>query len=165
MLQEFPILSDIIYGLDFGYNNPTALVKVGIKDSEFYLEEKIHQSKLVNADVIELIKGMNVSANTPIYCDSAEPNRIEEIKRAGFNSLTSDKSVKDGIDFCKRQKYYTLASNANLNKEWAGYSYAKDKSGLVIDEPVKFKDHFPDAIRYAVFTHCYFQRDVKATFL
>jgi phage terminase large subunit len=163
-LREYPKeFDEIIYGLDFGYNNPSALAKIGIKDIEFYLEEKIYQTKLTNADLIELIKDLNIGYN-PIYCDCAEPNRIEELKRAGFNALISDKAVKDGIDFCKRKKFYTLESNVNLNKEWAGYSYRKDKQGNVTDDPVKYLDHFPDCIRYAVFTH-FKREEPKVTFV
>jgi phage terminase large subunit len=163
-LKEYPKeFNETIYGLDFGYNNPSALCKIGIKDIEFYLDEQIYQTKLTNADLIELLKGLSIGYD-PIYCDSAEPNRIEELRRAGFNALPADKVVKDGIDFCKRKKFYTTERNVNVNKEWSGYSYKKDKQGNVTDEPVKFLDHFPDCIRYAVFTH-FSKGEVKATFL
>jgi len=44
-----------------------------------------------------------------IYADSSEPARIEEISRAGFDIRPADKSVKDGIDFCKRRKVHVSA--------------------------------------------------------
>lgn len=151
-LDKFPMFEEIIYGLDFGYNNPTALVKIGIKDKEYFLEELIYQSKLLNTDIIDRMKLFGIKKEF-IYCDSAEPGKIEEINRAGFKAKPSDKSVKDGIDFCKRQKIYTLGSNINLNKESLNYSYRKDKNGNVIDEPVKFNDHAMDAMRYAIYSH------------
>ena len=88
-----------------------------------------------------------------IYADSAEPARIEEIRRAGFNIYPSDKSIKDGIDFIKRQKLHILKDSVNLIKEIGGYKYKEDKDGNVMDEPVKFRDHLVDAMRYAIYTH------------
>jgi len=142
-----------IYWVDFGFNNPSAVGHIGEKDQEFYLTELLYQTKLTNGDLIDMFKEMKLDKTFPMYCDSAEPNRIEEIRRAGYNAFPSDKSVKDGIDFVKRKKIYTLDSNIHINKEWAGYSYKKDKQGNVTDEPVKFNDHNPDGIRYAIFTH------------
>jgi phage terminase large subunit len=32
------------------------------------------------------------------------------------------------------------------------YKWKEDKNGLILDEPVKFKDHLMDAMRYAIYT-------------
>ena len=34
------------------------------------------------------------------------------------------------------------------------YHWRKDKNDNQLDEPVKFKDHLIDAMRYAIYTHC-----------
>jgi len=88
-----------------------------------------------------------------IYCDSAEPNRLEELRRNGFNAYPADKSVKDGIDFVKRCKIYSKDDNVNINKEVLSYCYKQDKDGNILEEPVKFNYHLMDSIRYAVYTH------------
>ncbi len=149
-LEEF---DEIIYGLDFGYNNPSALLEVGIKDWEIYLRELLYQTHLTNEDLIEKLKELIPDKNRYIYADSAEPARIEEIARAGFNIHPADKSVKDGIDFVKRQKLHILKSSVNLIKEIGGYKYKEDKDGNVLEEPVKFRDHLMDAMRMAIYTH------------
>jgi phage terminase large subunit len=151
-------VDNTIYGLDFGYNNPTAVIKIQEKDKELYLTELLYKTKLTNADLIEELKILipNGERAREIYADSAEPDRINEIYNAGFNILPSDKgknSVKDGIDFCKRMKIHTLENNLNLNAEVRYYKWREDKNGNVIDEPVKYKDHLLDAMRYAVYTH------------
>jgi len=92
---------------------------------------------------------------------SAEPNRIEEIRRAGFNARPADKSVKDGIDFCKAQALEVHSSAANLIREIRTYKYREDRSGRVYDEPVKFNDHAMDAMRYAAYSHFGQRRDVS----
>ncbi|MGB9835020.1 MAG: PBSX family phage terminase large subunit, partial [bacterium] len=51
--QVFPQSYDeIIYGLDFGFNNPTALLEIGIKDQEIYIIREFYRSQITNADLI-----------------------------------------------------------------------------------------------------------------
>lgn len=147
---------EIIYGLDFGFNQQTGLLEIGIKDNEYYLRELIYETKLTNQDLISRMCELIKDKNAFIYADNAEPDRIEEIHRAGFFGIrAADKSVKDGLDYCKRLKFYTLESNVNLNAEVYSYKYKEDKnSGIVLDEPVKFRDHLMDCKRYACYTHC-----------
>ena len=91
--------------------------------------------------------------NAEIYADSAEPARIEEITRAGFNVYPAKKEVKNGIDYIKRKKIYIHESCANTIKEIQSYKWKEKKDGEILDEPVKFLDHAMDALRYAVYTH------------
>lgn len=157
VLNSFPeTFDEVIYGLDFGFNNPTALIKIGIKDKlEYYLDQKLYQTHLTNQQLIQKLQEIIPAGrrSDPIYADCAEPARIEEIKKAGFNIHPSDKEVKVGIDFSKRFKYFTLASNVDLNKERSNYKWRTDKNGNVLEEPVKFLDHLMDAKRYSVYTH------------
>jgi len=154
VVPEFPENCDyVIYGLDFGFNNPSVLVRIGEKDGEMYWEELLYQSGLTNDDLIKQLAELIPNKRDYIYGDTAEPARIEEIARAGYNIHPSDKSVKDGIDHCKRRKIHVTAGSSNGIKELQGYRYKEDKNGTVLDEPVKFNDHFCDAGRYAAYTH------------
>lgn len=154
ILEDYPeSFDEIIYGLDFGYNNKTALIKVGIKDGEYYLEELIYKEHLTNLDLINEMNKLNIKKSDYIYCDAAEPSRIEELRKNGYNCFPADKNVKDGIDFLKRCKIYSNSRNDGINKEVLHYSYKQDKNGNILDEPVKFNDHYRDAIRYAIYTH------------
>lgn len=150
-----------IYGLDFGYNNPTALVKILSKDKELFVEQLLYKTHMVNSEVIEYLKTLGIDPNDPIYCDSAEADRIEEIRRAGFNAKQSEKDVMDGLDYCKGQKYHYLRSSSDLIKEGSSYAWKEDKDGKPLDVPVKFQDHLMDAKRYASYTH--FGKRVDAT--
>lgn len=157
IINKYPVFFDeTIYGMDFGFVNPTALVRVDIKDGVYYVTEELYQSKLTNSDLIEILKTKNINRTSPIYCDHAEPQRIEELIRAGFYCLSADKSVKDGIDKVKRAKIYSTPDNTNINTEVLGYSYKKDKNGTLLEEPIKFKDHALDALRYAIHSHTKF---------
>jgi len=156
---DFPTeFDDTIYGLDFGYNNPTALIKVGIKDQKnLYISEEIYQSLLTNADLTAKIKTeVNDIGHTRIYADSAEPDRIFELNNADLNVFNADKgkgSVGNGIDFLKRCKLYINENAVSVIKELQAYKWKKDRAGNVLDEPAKFNDHAMDAIRYAIYTH------------
>jgi phage terminase large subunit len=134
------------YGLDFGYNNPTSLVKVTEKDKDLYWEEKIYQSHLTNPELIDLLK-KHVKPHEPIYCDAAEPARIEEIRKAGFNAKSANKDVKEGILFVKSRKLFIHASSANLLKEAKSYKYMSKQESLQ-EVPLKLNDHAMDAGRY-----------------
>ena len=141
-----------LYGLDFGYTNPSALTYIGIKDEEIYTKEIIYERRLTNSDLIELMKSLDVSQNIEIYADSAEPDRIEEIYLAGFNIYPGYKGVKDGIDTLKRHKVWTHKDSVNGQKEVRNYKWKKKRNegDDEPEEPVKAFDHFMDSVRYAV---------------
>ncbi len=144
--------TDIIYGMDFGFNHPTALVKVYINDNSktIWCEEVIHQSYLTTNDVITLMKEMNITER--IYCDSAEPKTIEEIRRAGFDAVNSLKEVKEGIDCVKGCKFFIHSESIKLQDELRKYKW-KMKNEIKTDEPIRLFDDGLCAIRYAVFTY------------
>ena len=151
LAENWPEFDEVIYGVDFGFNNPTALVKVGIKDKENYLEELLYESHLTNSQLIDKLKLLELG-DAYIYADAAEPQRIEEIKRAGFNIYPADKDVKKGIDEIRTHKLFINKNSVNLLKEIKSYKW-KVKDDKPLDEPVKMNDHLLDAARYAVHTH------------
>lgn len=139
-----------VYGLDFGYNNPTALVRVTENDRNIYASEELYQSKITNSELITVLKQI-VKPGEKIFCDAAEPQRIEEIRRAGFQAVAANKNVKDGIDFIKSRKLFIDQGSVNLLKEIKSYKYKTpgQKIANTPEEPLKLNDHAMDAMRYA----------------
>lgn len=133
------------YGVDFGYENPSSCIHVGVMGDNLYLDELVYQTHLTNADLIDVLKRL---PRRDIYADSAEPQRIEELCRAGLNAYPAMKDVKLGIDTVKRHKIHLTKRSVNLIKEIRAYQRKKDKSGRILEEPVKFNDHGLDAARY-----------------
>lgn len=138
------------FGLDFGFNNPTALVKITDKDREIYVEELIYQTQLTNPELISLLKQV-LPPHAVVYCDTAEPARIAELQKAGIRALPANKDVKDGIMFIKSRKLHIHAQSVNLLKEIKSY---KNLSNNVVNKskdivPLKVNDHAMDAMRYA----------------
>lgn len=156
-VQYFPDMGKpkIIYGLDFGFNDPMALVRIMIKGFDTYEEQLIYQSGLT---VKDLMKQMDIlipsnHRRVPIYCDSSEPDKIIELRNNGYNARPSLKSIMDGVDFVKRFNCHILDSSTELLKELRSYSWRTDKNGTVLDEPVDYQNHLQDARRYALYTH------------
>lgn len=148
---------ETIYGLDFGFVNPNVLLQIDIdmEAMSLYITELLYQTGMTNAQLKERLKILipEEHRKREIYADSAEPARIEEIYHEGFNIHNSDKSVTDGIDCVNRFKLYATEESPNANKEIRGYKRKVDAKGRVLEEPVKFNDHAPNALRYPVFTH------------
>lgn len=139
-------------GLDFGFNNETALIAVKEYEGRLYLKELLHVKGYTNTDLINWMKKHLPNRDIPIYADSAEPARIEEIAREGFNIWPARKEVVPGIDFLKAQKLVLDPDSPNLIEEFRNYAWRQDKDGRVLDEPVKFRDHTPDAARYCIYS-------------
>lgn len=153
LVDEMPICEEYIYGIDFGFNNPTAVIEVGIKDGAYFLREMIYLSGLTNAELIKKMQQSSIVPYSYIYADSAEPDRIMEIYRAGFNVKPAAKEVLNGIDMVKRSSLYVVRGSKNVISELDTYSWKQDKEGHYLDAPEKQNDHACDALRYAIYTH------------
>jgi phage terminase large subunit len=142
-----PVTGSVCYGLDFGYSNPTALVRITEKDKEIYTEELLYQSQLTNPELIGILKQI-LPAHSVVYCDSAEPARIEELRKAGINAKPADKDVKAGILFLKSHKLHVHFQSVNLLKEIKSYKFVGIETKDLV--PLKANDHLMDALRYGV---------------
>lgn len=137
-----------IYGIDFGFNNATAVVEITFYDNTLHWREVLYQTKLTNTDLIEKLKEIPTWQTETFIADCAEPQRIEEMHRAGFDARPAFKLVKDTIDFVKSKPLRVHASSSNLLREIKRYSWKTDKNGNLTDDVVKFDDHALDAARY-----------------
>lgn len=154
------------YGLDFGYNHPTALIAVCLDDDrkELTWDEIIYKSNLTAADLITEMESIGVSKNIPIYCDHARPEAIEELKRAGFDARPANKAVFDGISFVKGYKLKLTKNSEQTIKETRSYKWKERADGVILDEPVKFFDDAVDAGRYGSFTY-YIENNTRPDYL
>ena len=143
---------EIIYGLDFGFQHPTAMIKCSFKENMAFVEETIYESYLTTEDLLEKMKYLNISKSTKIICDYARPEIIEELRRAGYNCHNAIKNVKEGIDAVKSYRLFYHHQSINIAKEFRNYKW-KVIGERIQDEPVKLWDDAMDAIRYAILYH------------
>jgi len=165
--DEYPTDPDeIIYGLDFGYNHPTALIEIALKDNIPYERQLIYQTHMTNDMLIRQMNKLGISKTAPIYADSSRPDYIEEICNAGYNFQKGDKkNILEGIDFIKRLDVRILRESADLISEKQTYSWRVDRRGIMLEEPIKYKDDLMDAERYALYTHLRHRREFQFVFV
>jgi len=140
------------YGLDFGYtHDPTALVAVMIEGDSLYMDEIIYQTGLRNNDIARL--ALPEVGSLAVYADSSEPKTIDDLYLMGLNVYPVVKgkdSVMWGIDLMKQYRLKVTKRSINLIKELRNYTYAKDKEGKALNQPIDAFNHAVDAARYAV---------------
>lgn len=138
------------YGLDFGFNHPNALYGIKDCDKHWLIRKYIHKGNLLNADIISLMNALGVKKTVPIYADAARPDIIAEIRGAGYWIIPADKNVKDGIEAVKAKQIHITDDSTEGIKQFRNYKWKKIGE-MIMDEPVKFEDDAPDAVRYAIY--------------
>jgi phage terminase large subunit len=136
-----------VYGLDFGYNHPTALIRVYWSDGDIWIEPVIYESYLTTSELIEKFKQLEIEKTVDILADYSRPEIIAELQNAGYNVNNANKAVKMGINFVKTFGVYCQEDEA-LKKEYENYKWKK-VGDIITEEPVKLYDDAMDAVRYA----------------
>lgn len=140
--------TQFIYGIDFGYNHPTALVRIYWHEKDIFIEPVIYESYLTTSDLLVRFEQLNIEKNADIIADYARPEIIAELNNNGYNVINANKSVKKGIDNVKTFGIFCMEHEA-LKKEYQNYKWKKIGDNIT-DEPVKLWDDAMDATRYAV---------------
>ena len=145
---------DIAIGQDFGFNHANAILLLGIKDDDISILSEIYVFEKDTSEIIQLAS--DIPRNKQMWCDSAEPDRVQMWKKAGFRAKGVDKggsagSVKAQIDWLKQRKIFVHPHCVNTIKELQQWKWKKDdKSGEYLDDPVPFQDDAMAALRYGV---------------
>jgi len=143
--------TDFIYAIDYGFQHPTAMVKIWYSNTlrEVFVEEVIYESHLTSTDIIERMKSMGVDKTKVIVSETARPEIIADIRRAGYKITEAIKDVKDGINNVKTFKVEIHSKATNIIKENENYRYKK-YNGEVTEEVIKLYDDAIDAMRYGL---------------
>ena len=143
----------IAIGMDFGYSNdPTAIVEVFKLNDNLYINELVYSKGLTNQDIAQRLRELDVTRQTEIIADSAEPKSIEELHRQNFNVKGAKKgadSINMGIDVLRRFKLHITKNSTNTLNEFKYYKWLTDKNGHIVNKPAtNQQDHLIDAVRY-----------------
>jgi len=147
----------VFFGMDFGFNDPTTLIRTKYHKNEVFFEELLYKPGLTSDTIVLELdrlreKGV-LSYEDVIYADSSRPEIIEEIGNAGYNVFSVKKgkgSILRGINFMKLHKIYISEESTNLLKEIKSYKWKVNKDGQPLDEPVDLNDHAIDGARYSL---------------
>ncbi len=147
-----------ICGLDFGYNDPVALVaikKIDKEVPEIYAKELLYKTRMTSSEIVDAIKENVKNKSIEIMGDGSRPEIIEDIRRAGINSIKEadrgKNSVKDSINYLKKYKLFIDKFSLNLIKEMRMYKWRVQPDGRMLDDPVDLNNHAIDALRYAAY--------------
>lgn len=154
---------------DFGWaeGHPTAVNFIRIdQNGKRWVWAEIHGTQIPLDDVVEMIK-MKMAGRTitGVICDSARPDLIELVLKAGLPAIPAPKkqnSVPVGIQLLGTKikpkiqiigepepDYYFTSDCPHTIYQMENYRYREIQEGKVISElPIKKDDDHPDAIRY-----------------
>lgn len=138
-------------GMDFGFNDPTTLIEVYRDEDNIYIKELLFVKNMTMPDIIYRMEQLGFEKTDTIWCDSASPQNIEELRRARFNAKpVNKKSVLHGIDLIKRHHIFIESQSKNVLYEFGSYKFKTDKDGGLLDIPQDNNNHTIDSIRYVL---------------
>lgn len=135
--------NEFCYGLDVGYQHAMALIEVGKIPSGIQWHEIIYAANITTSDLLRMMEG-KVNKRTMIHVDSARPDVITELQRAGYLAKGAIKSVTAGINVVKSRGLVITSDSVNLQREVKSYRYNPNRP----DEVIKANDDGMDAGRY-----------------
>lgn len=146
---------EVRVGIDWGFVDPTTVV-VSLFDKpkkEIYIIGEYYKRGATLEEIKDGIIGLGISKQK-MYCDGAEPDKVDYLRRNGFNAVSAKKgagSVKAGISFLQDMKIICHESCVNVAAELENYVYLKDKkTGQYIEDSYDHDfSHTMDALRYS----------------
>jgi phage terminase large subunit len=152
-INELPDEARLIsIGLDWGFANDfTTIIGLYKYNDEYIFDEMLYKKGILNKQISQEIDSLGIK--DLIYCDSAEPKSIAELKSLG-HSVTGVKKGKDsivyGINLINQNKIRVTASSLNLIAELNKYTWATAKDGTKLNKPIDKYNDCIDAARYAL---------------
>lgn len=144
-------------GQDFGFNHANALLLLAEKDGDIYILREHYVFEKDTAEIIQDVDG-RFPKDVPMWCDSAESDRVYTWQKAGYAARKVSKErvagstyVKNQIDWLKQRSIFVHPSCVNTIKELGQWKWRYDKSrSIYLDEPVDFMDDAIAALRYGI---------------
>lgn len=143
-----------LVGVDFGFTNPAAILTIDKDtDNNYFITSEFYKTGKTTNELIDYSKSIR---GNKYYPDPAEPDRIEEMRRAGINVRDVSKDIEAGInavrELFKTNRLFIHSSCVNLISELESYRYPEKKPDKNDPEtPVKEHDHLLDAMRYVIY--------------
>ena len=155
--EEIREFDNIRQGNDFGYSvDPMAFVRLHYdkKRRKIYIFGEIYRVKMSIRELAEKIKA-NKWNDTLIYCDSAEPRSIAELREYGLKAIKAHKgpgSIEHGENWLDDLEAIVIdpIRCPNVAKEFENIDYQVDKDGNTLARLEDKDNHTIDAVRYSL---------------
>lgn len=144
------------YGADFGFNDPTTLLRCWIAGRTLYVE---HEAYAVSCDIDRtpaLFDAVPEARRHTIRADSSRPETISYLQQHGYPELVGvekwPNSVEEGVQYLRQYERIVIHPRCeHTAAEFRLYSYKVDRlSGDVLPELADKHNHCVDALRYAL---------------
>ena len=145
---------DLLIGCDFGFSqDPTCILGVETFGNTIYVVDEIYKKGMFIENIVNEIKKKGWDKYA-IFCDSAEPRSIADMKRQGLNARAVKKgkdSVSHSLFWLQNKKIIIDPKCENLIREMNDMTWMKDKDGVYIQKvnTKSSSDHAVDSLRYA----------------
>lgn len=153
--SEFPEELDWFMGCDFGYtNDPTAICLIAKKNDKVFVKEVLYKTGMTNRDIANHLKSLGLD-DLLMFCDSAEPKSIEELKQMGILAKPAIKgagSINAGLSLMKEFDFYISNKATNVKSEQMKYVWEELKDGTIINKAVDRDNHAMDCLRYGLYS-------------
>ncbi len=144
-------------GVDYGYEDPFAVVKVYCdnENRKLYFKEMFYSSRAMIDEVGECIVTSDLYNNDPVLCDHSPGQFIDVLVKMGIpQAMQCDKTdgIAGGIMIMKQYQLYVHSESLNMIAELDQYVYRKRRFRgieVFVDYPEEGQhDHLIDAMRY-----------------
>lgn len=151
--EMIPHFDNIRCGMDFGWVDPTAMIKLHIDKNrkKIYIFDEVYQQYMKDPELLSTSK--KFFGKNYVTCDSAEPKLIDFLASNGVNSIPAVKgadSIMRGIRYLQGFEIIIDVHCQNTKNEIDIYHFVEDKNGDAIERPYDANNHLMDALRYAV---------------
>lgn len=150
---QIPHFDNLHFGLDVGYTNPNAFVKLHLdkENKVIYIIDEYYRAGMSDDDLYFAAK--DFVGKDYVMVDNAANKTIDYLAGKGILAVATNKggdSVNRGIRFLWGYKIVIDIRCQNFKNEIEQYHWQEDKNGVVLEKPVKQNDHLMDALRYAL---------------
>ncbi len=158
--EDYELLTDvriddsyfIFGGVDFGFNNPFAVLWIAEKAGEFIVFEEFKQIGLTLDDIQKVL----TKRKCVYYADPENKLALESLGAMGIDIRPAEKNVLDGITYVqmlfKTKQLKIFKECKHVLDEINTYQWEVDRTGQILDKPRKSNDHLMDCLRYALVT-------------
>lgn len=146
-IGEFPDSDIYGYAIDWGMKDPFTLTKIVVDkpNKKLWVKQEVYKSDLNPTDLIQAVESRVKAKNKPIICDSARPDLINMLSRAGFNARPClPKKKLATINLLQDYRIIVDKHSFEIQDELYKYKW-KDRAGEI---PEDGNDHSLDAIGY-----------------
>ena len=153
--SEFPEELDWFMGCDFGYtNDPTAICLIAKKNDKVFVKEVLYKTGMTNRDIANHLKSLGLE-NLLMFCDSAEPKSVEELRQMGIlakGAIKGAGSINAGLSLMREFDFYISNKATNVKSEQMKYVWEELKDGTIINKACDRDNHAMDCLRYGLYS-------------